>query len=88
MKAIDNADHVSEIVFNDREIEEMIRQLEKLKKTKSNTTLEFGDAAEIVIHHEDDELLKFKKEKQSLKVFDVRTKTSNFLGRFSRKNKK
>jgi len=64
MKTIDNADHVFEIIFSDREIEKMIKQLEKLKDTKSNTTLEFGENMEVVIHHEDDELLKFKQKEE------------------------
>jgi len=87
MKTIENADHVFEVVLSKKEIEKMIKQLERLNETKSTISLTFSDEKEIVIHHEEDELLKFKKERQFFKGFDVRAKTSTFLGRFSRKNK-
>ncbi len=56
-KIIDKEDETIEIVFNEKEINELIGELTKLKESKAHTHFNVGKN-ELLIHHEEDEFLK------------------------------
>ncbi len=63
MRTIENEENLLEVIMSEKEIKKLIKKLEKLKETKSHITFTLGNK-EVVIHHKDDELLKFKEDKK------------------------
>ena len=62
-RLIDKQDETIEVVLNDKEISELVNKLNELKQSEAHVHLDinFGDKKYLLIHHEEDELLKTKK---------------------------
>ncbi len=57
-KVIDKEDEVIEIVFNEKEINNLVDKLKELIDNKTHIHFGISDNSHLLIHHEDDELLK------------------------------
>jgi len=57
-KIIDKEDNVIEIVLDEKEIDELANKLKELSESKSHIHFSINSDNEMLIHHENDELLK------------------------------
>tara|TARA_B100001971_G_C17970079_1_gene421945 strand:- start:255 stop:521 length:267 start_codon:yes stop_codon:yes gene_type:complete len=83
-----NKDNIAEIVLSEKEINKLISKFEKLKENKSSININLSKETELWIHHEEDELLKFKKEKRLHQKLLEGLNPRNLIKRFSKSEQK
>ncbi len=58
MKLINKEDEIIEIVLNNNEVNELIKQLEKLKNSEEHIHFKIDNKYQLLIHHKEDNFLK------------------------------